>query len=99
MRAVSIELIFFKTNKRMQLILPYYQMSLCSIGENQPIKTIKGSVFACLTPSGTKSKDVALLLLSLSILHYFSKAPKEGAAKQFRFATPPILNKGKNDGK
>ena len=40
------------------------------------------------TPSGTKSKDVALLLLSLSILHYFSKAPKEGAAKQFRFATP-----------
>ena len=27
------------------------------------------------TPSGTKSKDVALLLLSLSILHYFSKAP------------------------
>ena len=51
------------------------------------------------TPSGTKSKDVALLLLSLSILHYFSKAPKEGAAKQFRFATPPILNKGKNDGK
>ena len=40
------------------------------------------------TPSGTKSKDAALLLLSLSILHYFSKAPKEGVAKQFRFATP-----------
>lgn len=40
------------------------------------------------TPSGTKSKDVTLLLLSLFILHYFSKAPKEGAAKQFRFAAP-----------
>ena len=33
---------------------------------------------------------IALLLLSLSILHYFSKAPKEGAAKQFRFATPSV---------
>ena len=43
------------------------------------------------TPSGTKSKDVALLLLSLSILHYFSKAPKEGGAKQFRFAPPPVF--------
>ena len=43
------------------------------------------------TPSGTKSKDVALLLLSLSILHYFSKAPKEGAAKQFRFAAPSLF--------
>ena len=48
------------------------------------------SMYLC-TPSGTKSKDVALLLLSLSILHYFSKAPKEGVAKQFRFATPSVL--------
>ena len=43
------------------------------------------------TPSGTKSKDVALLLLSLSILHYFSKAPKEGVEKQFRFLHPLIF--------
>ena len=45
------------------------------------------SMYLC-TPSGTKSKDAALLLLSLSILHYFSKAHKEGAAKRNRFATP-----------
>ena len=45
------------------------------------------SMYLC-TPSGTKSKDVALLLLSLSILHYFSKAPKEGVAKRICFATP-----------
>ena len=31
---------------------------------------------------------IALLLLSLSILHYFSKAPKEGAAKRNCFAAP-----------
>ena len=42
------------------------------------------------TPSGTKSKDAAVLWLSLAILHYCSKAPKEGAAKQFRFATPSL---------
>ena len=48
------------------------------------------SMYLC-TPSGTKSKDAALLLLSLSILHYFSKAHKEGAAKRNRFATPSIV--------
>ena len=36
------------------------------------------------TPSGTKSKDVALLLLSLSILHYFSSALKNRDLKPKR---------------
>ena len=40
------------------------------------------SMYLC-TPSGTKSKDVALLLLSLSILHYFSKAPKKVLQNKF----------------
>ena len=42
------------------------------------------SMYLC-TPSGTKSKDVALLLLSLSILHYFSKVPKRGGCKTILF--------------
>ncbi len=43
------------------------------------------------TSSGTKSKDVALLLLSLSILHYFSKAPTRGCRKTKSFCyTLPI---------
>ena len=46
------------------------------------------SMYLC-TPSGTKSKDVALLLLSLSILHYFSKAPGGAAAK--RNVLPQLL--------
>ena len=40
------------------------------------------------TPSGTKSKDVALLLLSLSILHYFSKAPKRVLQNEFVLQHP-----------
>ena len=55
------------------------------------------------TPSGTKSKDVALLLLSLSILHYFSKARRRhGKMKSFyrtvytrSFRQMPIFMKGR----
>ena len=42
----------------------YWQASLRSIGENQPIKTIKGSSFVCLM----RENDKFMLLLNIVYL-------------------------------
>ena len=62
MHAVFTELIFLKTSKRTQLIRSYYQASLRSIGENQPIKTIESSTLGCLNNHKTVIPDESVAI-------------------------------------